>query len=270
MQTPDLLPRIQAAVSPYPEFEFMSLRLEDAFDPAWWASIHKSVPNIDFGLDIMDEGEFLTHTTADPCADRSLLIELSLFPLTSSTTSPKDCLRNFLQSMPTSTTQTAMIAILIRMLLLYAARSRRSSHLLLGNSSTSISVGLISGIAQGGGFTISSELFEEWEAAGVVSDPSIHVKTNVAPDVAVDEGTAAKTQGRRRHVPDWTGSVRIVRPLSDISMKECGLYCWWRGLHRVYSYDSFVGRDHVGSSSVNKDIRGLTRGADHHGHTRHP
>ena len=83
-------------------------------------------------------------------------------------------------------------------MLLHTAASRRSSHLILGTSLTSLSINLISGIAQGAGFSVAEEAKEEWNPK---SENGI--------------------------------TVRIVRPLRDVGMKECALWAWWCGLRIV-------------------------------------
>jgi len=45
--------------------------------------------------------------------------------------------------------------------------------------------------------------------------------------------------------------IRVIRPLKDVGMKECGVWVWWRGLH-------VVGRDR--HSSGKQGIGALTRG----------
>ena len=86
-------------------------------------------------------------------------------------------------------------------MLLHTAASRRSSHLILGTSLTSLSINLISGIAQGAGFSVAEESKEEWNP----------------PNSLVENGSRNLT-------------VRIVRPLRDVGIKECALWAWWCGL----------------------------------------
>lgn len=105
-------------------------------------------------------------------------------------------LRTFLSSLPTQTALQSAIQILVRVLLLHTSASRNASHLLLGTSLTSLSVNLISGIAQGAGFSVAEEAQEEWQP----------------------------TSKNRM-------SIRVVRPLRDIGMKECAIWNWWCGIH---------------------------------------
>lgn len=99
--------------------------------------------------------------------------------------------------------------------MLHTSAFRRASHLVLGTSLTSLSVNLISGIAQGAGFTIAEEAKEEWN-----------------PRIA--DGLP----------------VRVVRPLRDIGMKECAIWDWWCGLRvvgRSRKYTQGGGRNDIGS-----------------------
>lgn len=104
---------------------------------------------------------------------------------------------------------------MIRLVLLYTALSTSSSHLLLGTTLTGLSVGLISGIATGGGFVVREEAEEEWL-------PQI----NGAADV-----------GR---------SVRVVRPLRDMGMKECAAWVWWNELEVVGKETTAGGKQGIG------------------------
>ncbi|KAF7424207.1 hypothetical protein PC9H_009511 [Pleurotus ostreatus] len=150
---------IRAIVESYNVFEFVPLKLEDAFDPSWW--------------------------------DR---VDLLLCDIPSSNFStPLDRLRAYLSAMPTQTALLSSVQALIRLLLLYSARSTQSSHLLLGTSLTSLSINLISGIAQGGGFAVREEVDEEW-----------HTGTEM--------------------------TIRVIRPLRDLTMKECTAWAWWNHL----------------------------------------
>nr|GAT60715.1 predicted protein [Mycena chlorophos] len=124
-----------------PFAEFVPLRLEDAFDDAWWALVGgKRIPN-HLSVDLANE-------------------ELFLFPNPSST--PIEALRTYLASLPTQTAIPTAIQNLIRLLLLHTAHSTGSSHLLLGTSLTSLSISLISSISQGGGFVVREETQEKW------------------------------------------------------------------------------------------------------------
>lgn len=132
---------------------------------------------------------------------------------------PSEALRLYLSSLPTQTAFATTIQTLIRRLLLQTAHSTESSHLLLGTSLTSLSIAHISSIAQGGGFVVREEAQEDW--------------TPSAP-------TSLESK-----------KVRVMRPLRDVGMKECGVWVWWRGLH-------VVGRDR--HSSGKQGIGALTRG----------
>lgn len=137
------------------------VRIEDAFDPVWWTSVHKEPPK---------------------------LIE----PLTGHQT-PRDRLAKFLLSLPTPSAASNMIGQISRLLLLHTASQLQCSHLLLGDSLTSLSITLISLIASGGGFHVGAEQEEVW------------------------------------------GDVRIVKPLRDVSAKECAAFYHWRRLRMMGS-----------------------------------
>ncbi|GAW01667.1 cytoplasmic trna 2-thiolation protein 2 [Lentinula edodes] len=62
-----------------------------------------------------------------------------------------------------------------------------------GTSLTSLSINLISSIAQGGGFSVREEAQEEWKS-------------------------------------DSMETVRLIRPLQEITMKECSMWAWWNNL----------------------------------------
>lgn len=127
---------------------------------------------------------------------------------------PINALRTYLSSLPTQTAFYSATQTLIRLLLLHTAASRRSSHLILGTSLTSLSINLISGIAQGAGFSVAEEAKEEW-------NPKL------------ENGI----------------TVRIVRPLRDVGLKECALWAWWCGLPIVGTSTPLndVGKHGIGS-----------------------
>lgn len=127
---------------------------------------------------------------------------------TSSSSTPLQLLHAYLSSLPTATAIHSAIASLIRVLLIYTASSRNASHLLLGTTLTSLSVNMISGIAQGAGFTMV--------AAGL------------------DEAWTGKNSGNPQH-------ISIVRPLRDVGIKESAFWAWWSNLR-------IPGRDRYPSS----------------------
>jgi len=151
----------------------------------------------------------------------NVLSELLLSSLQhSSESTPLAALQAYLSSLPTTTATQSTLATLTRLLLLYTAHSTSSSHLLLGTSLTGLSIGLISGVAMGGGFVVREEAGEEWEP-----------RTN-------------SVGGVRR-------SIRVVRPLRDMGMKECAAWVWWNGLE-------VVGKEN--KAGAKQDIGGLTKG----------
>ncbi|KAG6335670.1 hypothetical protein ID866_3428 [Astraeus odoratus] len=173
---------IRSVVASYANFEFLPLRLEDAFDRSWWSRVSNATDGSLLALELGKDG---------------LLMEDLGFLSLSNNYTPTDALRAFLAALPTPTAVSRAVHILIRLLLLYTARSHGASHLLLGTCLTSLSVSLISCIAQGGGHSILGELHEEWPPSISAS----HSKPNA--------------------------SVHVVRPLRDVTMKECAAFAWW-------------------------------------------
>lgn len=139
--------------------------------------------------------------------------------------SPVSRMRRYISSLPTQTAIPSAIQTLTRMLLLHTALSTGSSHLLLGTSLTSLSISLISSISQGGGFAVREEAQEEWT-------PKISANSQQA------KGYKNET-------------IRVIRPLRDIGMKECAIWAWWGGL-------TVVGRERFPNGK--QSIGALTRG----------
>lgn len=113
---------------------------------------------------------------------------------------------------------------LTRVILQYTAVKTSSSHLLLGTSLTSLAVSLISGVAYGGGFHVKEEVQEEW-----------------TPDL-------------RQSRAEKGSSVRVIRPLRDISAKECAVWAWWWKLR-------IVGREQWVWPGTKPGIGRLTKGS---------
>ncbi|KAF9048629.1 hypothetical protein BJ165DRAFT_1039560 [Panaeolus papilionaceus] len=157
-------------VESYPGiFDFVPIRLEDAFDQSWWQSVG--------GGDLADSASSLgLNITDQEC-------------------SPQTALRTYLASLSTRTAFYDAIQTLTRVLLLQTAAFKKASHLLLGTSLTSLSVNLISGIAQGAGFSVAEEAIEEWTPH-----------------------------------PERGMKLKIVRPLKDVGMKECAMWTYWCNL----------------------------------------
>lgn len=204
----DRTAEIEAAVGRYEGFEFIPLRIQDAFDPCWWetASGGSSKSPPPWAVDLSNE-------------------ELFVSPSPSEST-PLASLHAYLQSLPTPTAIPATISTFTRLLLLYTARANASSHLLLGTSLTSLSISLISSIAQGGGFVIPQEEQEEWVP------------------FSEEHSNNSASNGQ------WKGEVRILRPLREIGMKECAAWAWWNDLN-VIGKESFA--------SSRQTIAGLTK-----------
>ncbi|KAJ3777100.1 hypothetical protein FB446DRAFT_718647 [Lentinula raphanica] len=163
----------------YKTLEFIPLRLEDAFDMSWWDKVGGNAA-LDANADLTNDELFISSTLTTPT-------------LTTPTLNPVERLRSYISALPTHTAIENAIHTLIRVLLLYTARSNQSSHLLLGTSLTSLSIRLISSISQGGGFSVREEAYEEWK-------------------------------------PDSTTAIRVIRPLQEVTTKECSMWAWWNGL----------------------------------------
>jgi len=148
------------------------------------------------------------------------LVDLAFKLLDEDSLPPHESVQTYFRSLPTQTAVHSSIQTLIRVLLLHIAQSTGSSHVLLGTSLTSLAISLISGISQGGGYNVREEAQEDW----------------IPPSTATGETGKA---------------IRLVRPLRDVGVKECGTYAWWRGL-RVLGKEKWPGG--------RQSISGLTKG----------
>ena len=203
----------------YPTFEFVPISLSNAFDKRWWRSIRgEPLTKSDFAVQL-DPGTFWRFTTTVLVLMISL-VDLVLRILDDSPSTPLESLQAYFRSLPTQTAVHSTIQTLIRVLLLHIARTTNSSHLLLGTSLTSLAISLISGVSQGGGYNVREEAQEDWTL------PSISKGGNEKP-------------------------IRLVRPLRDVGVKECGTYAWWRGL-KVIGKEKWLGG--------RQSITGLTKG----------
>lgn len=129
-------------------------------------------------------------------------------------------LKTYLSSLPTATSYQSSISSLIRLLLQHTARIHGCSHLLLGTSLTSLSVNLIEAVANGAGYTLAFEKSEDWQSPG-------------------------------------SAVVRVVRPLREISMKECAAYSRWRNLSVIGNKRLLLAH----TSHKDNSIPGLTKGS---------
>ncbi|EIM91164.1 uncharacterized protein STEHIDRAFT_91166 [Stereum hirsutum FP-91666 SS1] len=186
---------VRSSVERYEGFEFIALRVQDAFDPAWWLKTTGAQMPASLSVDLTNED----------------------LPLSSSSSgsppSPLSSLQTYLRSLPTQTAIPTSISTLVRVLLCYTAKSTGSSHLVLGTSLTSLSIALISSISQGGGFVVPQESYEEWSL----------------PKTQLPATSAPSEMGKKRK-KEWKGEVRVVRPLREIGMKECAAWAWWNEL----------------------------------------
>ncbi|KAI0368663.1 hypothetical protein BV20DRAFT_998401 [Pilatotrama ljubarskyi] len=214
----DRTDEIAQAVKRYDELDFMPLRIQDAFDRSWWERIGGRPLPSELGVSLVDEA-LLLESLSSPAGD------------------PLGSLRTYLSSLPTPTAVTTSVQTLTRLLLLHTALQTGSSHLVLGTSLTSLAVSLISGVTQGAGYNIREEVQEEWtpepEACASPDGPQ--------PE---DEGTRKRKAGKR--------TVRVVRPLRDIGMKECAAWAWWA---RV----PIVGKEKWGWAGAKPGIGTLTK-----------
>ncbi|KAH9002880.1 hypothetical protein EDB86DRAFT_83120 [Lactarius hatsudake] len=177
-ETSDRTKQIREAVARYEGFEFIPVRMQDAFDRGWWQRVS--------GI-----------------ADPSLIDVPHAFDMADGDAGSVAALRAHLLTLPTPTATLSTLFTLTRLLLLYTAYSIGASHLVLGTSLTSMSITLISSIAQGGGFVVPQTIQEEWIPSFVERVP----------------GDSS-----------WKGEVRLIRPLRDVSLKECQAWVWWRQL----------------------------------------
>ncbi|KAG6851099.1 hypothetical protein H0H93_000979 [Arthromyces matolae] len=138
---------------------------------------------------------------------------------------PVERLKKYISSLPTQTAIPSAVRTLTRMLLLHTASAMGCSHLLLGTSLTSLSISLISSISQGGGFVVREEAREDW--------------------------TPQQSAVSRKENGHENGTIRIVRPLQDIGMKECAMWAWWHNLN-ILGSDKFPN----GKQSIGRLTRG--------------
>ncbi|KZV68309.1 hypothetical protein PENSPDRAFT_754241 [Peniophora sp. CONT] len=184
------------AVAAYDGVDFVPLRIQDAFDPDWWARVTGNHAD-DALVDLSDE-------------------ELPILPPSDSSSTPLANLRTFLANLPTPTAVQSAISSIVRVLFLHTAYATSSSHLVLGTSLTSLSISLISTISQGGGFAVPQSALEEWYP-NFCRDP---VEETEAPN------------GKTKKKP-WRREVRVLRPLREVGMKECSAWARWHDVSVV-------------------------------------
>lgn len=144
--------------------------------------------------------------TAHACSMNLVCLALRI-SRSSTTQNPLDTMRSYMASLPTATARSEALQTLTRVLLQYSALSNECSHLVLGTSLTSLAVSLISGVACGDGFHVKEEIQEEW-----------------TPEQIDLINSSLKADRKQKH------GLRIIRPLRDIGMKECGAWAWWMDL----------------------------------------
>lgn len=219
---------IRSVVERYPSFDFVPLRIEDAFDGSWWTKVSGSNSTPQVWLELSKEGLITDGRIATMHLFNILNFVLSglhvAFNVTGST--PVEAIRSYLSSLPTQTAISSALQNLARVLILHTAHSRGSSHLLFGSSLTSLSISLLSSISQGGGYAIREELQEEWAPVAA---------SGLKP----------------------SNVLRVIRPLRDVTAKECAVYAWWNNV-------SVIGRDKqrraiLGIAALTKSTRELLR-----------
>jgi hypothetical protein len=126
-------------------------------------------------------------------------------------------------------------------LLLYTVRAAGCSHLLLPDTLTALAIALIAGVGQGAGFAVREALQEEW------------VPPHAAAAPVSGEGT-----------PAYRGPVRVVRPLRDLSAKECAAWAWWARLPLASPAPSPAGRP---AAAIGSLTRGTPPPPTSHTHT---
>ncbi|CAE6416113.1 unnamed protein product [Rhizoctonia solani] len=146
--TPDRTEDARRLVARYPRFEFIPLRIENAFDPLWARSVGLPLRHGPVGVDLGSED--LPAARLPPG------------------TSPTEALLTYLSSQPSSSARTTALRNLTRLLLQYTAQYTNSSHLLLGGSLTSYAVDLLDAVATGAGFSIRQVGEETWEGIRIV------------------------------------------------------------------------------------------------------
>ncbi|KZT73542.1 hypothetical protein DAEQUDRAFT_762001 [Daedalea quercina L-15889] len=207
--------------------DFLPLRIQDAFDPEWWETVH--APRDAPGLAVNMSSEELRLSSLASSSSSS----------SSSSSTPLQALHTYFSSLPTATAVPTTIETLIRLLLLHTALRTGSSHLVLGTSLTSLAVSLISGVSQGRGYNLKEEMQEEWVPDA--EDTSVYR----APSHQAKDKKVAANGPRKKY-------VRVVRPLRDVGRKECALWAWWRDA-------DVVGNERWPWSGAKQDIGALTR-----------
>ncbi|KAI8980098.1 hypothetical protein BD414DRAFT_444483 [Trametes punicea] len=218
----DRTEEIASHMKRYDDLDFVMLRIQDAFDRSWWERVGGQHCPSQIGVSLADEGLFLQS-------------------LSSPSENPLDSLRTYVSSLPTPTAMITSIQTLTRLLLLHTALHTGSSHLVLGTSLTSLAVSLISGVAQGAGFNIREETQEEW-----TPEPEV-VSTPADPSASATDDKHESKRARK-----GKRTVRVVRPLRDVGMKECAAWAWWSGV-------PVVGKEKWGWAGAKPGIGTLTK-----------
>jgi len=166
----DYTHKIKQLAKYYPQYTLVTLRIQDAFDLTWWQGVTGQT------LDVLP---FVCFTSEGMKQNLGSL-------------SPGTALRSFLDTLSPSTVVMALQQMR-RVLLLYTAESLGCSHMLLGDSITSLSMSLLSAIASGGGHALQHEQSEQWK------------------------------------------HVQILRPVTDLTTKECAAWIHWNYIPLLHS-----------------------------------
>lgn len=146
--TPNQTEDARRLVERYTHFEFIPLRIEQAFDQEWASSVGFPIHD-EIGIDLRWER---LPTTSTPGL----------------TTTPASSLLTYLSAQPSTSARATALRTLIRLLLQYTAHQTGSSHLLLGSSLTSHAINLLDAVANGGGFSIRQIAEETWRNIRIV------------------------------------------------------------------------------------------------------
>lgn len=179
-------------------FEFVSLKIEDAFDLDWWVqSCEGKLDASRLDMNISEEGNHRLHLYSHHYCrlTPSRHIEIPIVPSQTSTSSSTERLQHHLSALPSSSSLPTVLFNLTRVLLQYTAAQYGCSHLILGTSMTAAGTGLIANIASG-------DSLGEFNEGELWSSPK-------------------KT------------FVHVSRPLRDVGMKECAAVAWWSQLDVV-------------------------------------
>ncbi|QRV89739.1 cytoplasmic tRNA 2-thiolation protein 2B [Ceratobasidium sp. AG-Ba] len=174
-------------VEQYPHFQFVPLRIEQAFDLEWASSVGFSVHD---ALDVDLRSEDLPTISVPPG------------------TTPSVSLLAYLSAQPSASARATALRTLTRLLLQHTAHQTSSSHLLLGTSLTSHAINLLDAVANGAGFTIRQITEETWRGVRIVRPLREIADKEIAAGVWWRRvGVMPRTVG----VPSESGITRLTK-----------------------------------------------------------